>query len=536
MFGINAFDSARASMDQSSFRMGMQDRQESIETAAELVNFYEGNQRAYLEKHIDDIFKSPKLRSLYKTLILFMNVTSLIVDRVTILGKRKAEIKFVDEAGNPHEADQKLWDRIADEELEHGGFDPFLKALGTYKELCKTVVAVPFWDPRANKLRLRFYTPNVIDVAWDLNVGDPLSPSAYRILLNDQQNRFRVFDFSDPAAGKVYEAIGTSAGLNKIPQSDADGNDTTESLLAAIDPGTGLALDPFVAFRTTVPRFSYFVDDGQGQMAAGQKAINRLWTQLMGVLHNGAFQVPILTGPAWSRREGSSIQLTLDPSEGISVPSVPGESIASDIRWDGPANEAFIEAHLKTIARVTESLVSTFHISPNEVIAKADAASGVSLFIGSSSLKEKQEGSAVLDRPSLRELVRKTTIVWNTYSTKDWGKFSGTSRIAVKIPTQPLSLDPQDEVKRDAVMVEEGFVLREDIVKKYNPDATPEKIAQIMKQKEIFAPPALNSLFRSSTIGGSPVPPAAAAPKVPMPPASGGVPKPAVLAPAKPGK
>jgi hypothetical protein len=519
MYGLTAFDSARASMEVSSYRLGMKDRETSVKIAAELVNFYEGNQRRYLEEHIELVFKDEKIQDLYKSLIFFANITALIVDRVTILGKKSADIQFLNEDGTPNKQDQKLWDHIADEELDNGGLDAFLAALGTYKELCKTVVALPFWDPRANRLCLRFYTPNVIDVAWDLRVGDPLVPTAYRILLNDQQSRYRVYDFSDPAHGITYEAFGqgdTGGAFQRIPTRDAAGNIIQDIELAAQDPKTGLTLDPFVPFRTTVPRYSYFVDDGQGQMVEGQRAINRTWTQLMAILHSGAFQVPILEGPAWKRQEGKKIELTLDPSQGIVVPSLPGE-LVSTIKWGGPANEGFIKAHLDTVAQLTETLVSTFHISVNDVVAKANPASGVSLFIGAHALKEKQERSAVLDRPFLRDLVYKTTIVWNAYSPIAKGRFSLKSRILVKIPTMPLSLDPLDELKHDALLVEEGFMLRDDIVRKYNPDANPEKLAQIKAQRELVGPPPINSLFRSSTIGGPLPPPAPGQPAQPKP-------------------
>src|ERR1017187_2665508 len=525
MFGLTAFDSARASMEQSSYRLGLRDRESSVQIAAELVNFYQGNQRRYLEEHIDSILSDGHLRDIYKRLIFFVNVTALIVDRVTILGKKSADIQFRNPDGSANKEDQTLRGRIADEELPDGGFDAFIASLGIYKELCKTAVAVSFWDPRVNRLRLKFYTPNIIDVAWDLRFGDPLAPTAYRILLNDKQNRFRVFDFSggpDPKTGAflkpyeqgiVYEAIGQGNDMTRVQTTDpSSGSFLNDAVLAAKDPKTGLTLDPFVPFRTTIPLNDYFIDDGQGQMIDGQKTIDRLWTQLMGILHSGAFQVPILEGPAWSRQERAPIRLTMDPSEGIIVPTAPGEVKPSTLRWAGPANEGYIEKHLDTIAQVTESLVSTFHISPNDVIAKANPASGVSLFIGAGALKEKQERSTVLDRPSLRELIYKMTVVWNSYAPLEKGRFSLNSTILVKIPTMPLSLDPLDELKHDALLVEEGFMLRDDIVRKYNPDASPEKLAAIKAQRELVGPPTINSLFRSSTIGGPLPTPAPGAP------------------------
>lgn len=532
--GLFAFDSARRSIELSSYRLGFRDREASIETAAELVNFYQGNQRRYLERHIEATFKEKKLQDLYKRLIFFANVTALIVDRVTILGKRKAEIKFLNEDGTPNEADQKLWDRVAKKELDNGGFNAFVAALGKYKELCKTVIVLPFWDPRANRLRLRFYTPNVIDVAWDLEVGDPLSPTAYRILLNDQQSRFRVFDFSDPARGVTYEATGAGDVLRKIPTKDATGKSVDQVDLPAIDPATGLTLVPFVPFRTTIPIYSYFVDDGQEQMLEGQRTINRLWTQEMGIMHHGAFQVPILEGPAWSRQEAGPIQLTYDPSQGIAVPSNLGDAVASTIRWGGPANEGFIKAHLDVTARITETLVSTFHISPSEVVAKGDPASGVSLFIGNSALKEKQEAASLLDEGSLAELAWKIAVIWNAHAPAEKGRFSLKGEIVAKVPMQPLNLDPLDEVKHDALKVEEGFIDREDVVKKYNPGASPEKIAKIMAQKQVVTPPSISSLFRPSAIGGAPAPvpvPGQKPPVVPTPPARGGALKPAGMKP-----
>lgn len=505
--GLMAFDSARASMEQSSHRLGLQDRQTSVEQAAELVNFYEGNQRRYLEEHIESIFKETKLQDLYKRLIFFSNITSLIVDRVAIMGKRKAEIKFLTKDGTPHAADQKLWDHISKKELDHGGFNAFLGALGKYKELCKTVVAVPFWDSRASRLRLRFYTPNLMDIAWDASEGDPLAPQAYRILLNDQQSRWRVYDFTDPANGITYEAHGEGNVLEKIPTRDLKtGKIIEDVVLQAKDPVTGLTLDPFVPFRTRVPTTDYFVDDGQGQMVEGQKAVNRLWTGLMGILHSGSFQVPILTGPGWGRQEGKKIELTLDPSQGIAVPSQPGDTIETNLHWDGPANEAFIQWTLKTIAQVTETVVSTFHISANEVVAKADAASGVSLFIGNSALKEKQEAATVLDEPSLEDLVYKMAVVWNAHAPIEKGRFALDGEISVKIPQQPMALDPMDEVKRDALMVEESFVLHDDIIKKYNPGATKEQVAAIKAQKTVGSPSS-SSLFRATAVASKPTSP-----------------------------
>jgi hypothetical protein len=535
MFGLTAFDSARASMEQSSFRLGLQDRQTSVMQAAELVNFYEGNQRRYLEEHIDTIFKSQKLRERYKSLIFFANITSLIVDRVAIMGKRKAEIKFLKDDGTPNEADQKLWDRISKKELDHGGFDAFLGALGKYKELCKTVVAVPFWDSRANRLRLRFYTPNLMDVAWDVREGDPLAPQAYRILLNDQQSRWRVYDFTDPENGVTYEAHGEGNVLEKIQTRDLKtGQIVQDVILEAKDPATGLTLVPFVPFRTRVPTTDYFVDDGQGQMVEGQRSVNRLWTGLMGLIHFGSFQVPILTGPGWTRQEGKKIELTYDPGEGIAVPSREGDTIESKIHWAGPANEAFIEKILKTIGQVTETVVSTFHISPNEVVAKADAASGVSLFIGNSALKEKQEAATVLDEPSLEELVYKMAVVWNAHAPIAKGRFSLTGEISAKIPQQPMSLEPMDEVKRDALMVEESFVLHDDIIKKYNPGATPEQVAAIKAQKQTVGPPSVGSLFRSTSFAGNLLPqtPGAAPVAKPASPGNSMKPQPPTIQPS----
>lgn len=529
MFGLTSFDTARAAMDQSSYRMGFQDRQSAIATAAELVNFYQGNQRAYLEQHIEATFRETKLQELYKRLIFFANITSLIVDRVTILGKRRAEIKFLNDDGTPNEEDQKLWDRVSKKELGHGGFNAFLAALGKYKELCKTVVALPFWDPRADRLRLRFYTPNLIDVAWDLEVGDPLTPTAYRILLNDQQNRFRVFDFSDPFKGVMYEAIGEGDVMRQLPTMDGAGRTVKDVALPAVDPNSGETLNPFVPFRTALPLYSYFIDDGQEQMLEGQRTINRLWTQEMGIMHHGAFQVPILEGPAWTRVEAGPIQLTYDPSQGIAVPSNPGDAVPSTIRWGGPANEGFIQAHLDVTARVAETLVSTFHISANEVIAKANPASGVSLFIGNSALKEKQEADSILDEASLEELAWKIVVVWNAHAPEEKGRFSLKGEISAKVPMQPMNLDPKDEVGLDALKCEEGFIDREDVVKKYNPGATPEKIAKIMAQKQPVAPPTTNSLFRSAAQPAN----AQKTPVVPTPPARGGAMKPAGMKPGK---
>lgn len=491
MLGLMAFDPFRAELQRSSYRMGKRDRQATIDIAAELVAFFEGNQRAYLEEHILATFKNPKLQETYKRLAFFVNVTQQIVEQVTILGKRRLEVTFTTENGTPHEEDQKLWNRVADSEIADGGFDAFIATLGSYAELCKTAVALPYWDaltddkaPGAGgdgQLCLGVYTPNVLDLSWELH-GRPLRPDGFRILIDDSTQRYQVWDFTeDPAL--VYETEGDKRVTEPTPYS-------------VMNPRTQKSLIPFVPFRTRRPTWSYFVDDGQAQLAEGQKAINRLWTQLLVLSHYGAFKVAKLYGP-WATAEGKAVDLSLDPSIAVQIPqSRDGEK--ADLSWDGPANEGMIAAHLSIIEAATRTLASTFHIAPNDVQATANPKSGVSLMVGGGSLKEKQARSAMLNRPSAIQLVENITLVWNEYAAASRGHFSGKSKIDVRIPEQPISLSPLDDAELDALKVDRNFVLLDDVIKKHNPGIDEAKVEKIKAQKTA----AQASTFPSVTGGG----------------------------------
>ena len=505
MLDFKAFDTFNSALSMSGRALFERDRQAQIRMAAELVSFYQGNHRGYLFQHIDATFRDANVRALYKRLAHSENVVALIADRVYILGRRKVEVSFSTKDGKPHEAANSTWQKIADEEIPLGGFDAFLRTVGVYVEVCKNVVAFPFWDEEQGRIRLRYFTPNTLDVAVLPDNDDPTNPDGFRILQSERDERYQTWDYS--GTEEVDDGSGTGAKTRKktgvvyesrgVSENRPVGS--TEPILLE-DPATGAPFVPFVPFRSALPDFGYYVEDGQELLLMGQETIARSWTQLHALMHAGAFKVPILSGGDWMTKENPRPVLSVDPSNAIVEPKSRDGKTENKIRWDGPANEGMIKAHLEVIAATVEGMVASNHIAPDSVAASASLGSGVRLYIGSAALKEKQEASAVLHRASVKELVRKIVLLWNEYAVPA-GKGEAIPEdavLSVKIPPAPIALAPSDELDLDLKKLSAKLVDPKDLVRKYNPDATPERVDEILKAQN-----ALDTGAGPQTPGGS---------------------------------
>ncbi len=488
MLDFKAFDSFNSSLSMSGRALFERDRQAQIRMASELVAFYQGNHRGYLFNHIDGSFRDPNVRALYKRLAHSENIVALIADRVYILGRRKIEVSFSTADGKPHEAANATWQKIADDEIPLGGFDAFMRTVGVYVEVCKNVVAFPFWDEEQERIRLRYFTPNTLDVAVLPDNDDPTNPDGFRILQSERDERFQTWDYSGTEATGTVDAEGKPTrkrtGVVYESRGVSENRPAGESTVIELeDPATGAPFVPFVPFRSSLPDFSYYVEDGQELLLMGQETVARSWTQLHALMHAGAFKVPVLSGGDWITRENPRPVISLDPSNAIVEPKSRDGKTENKIRWDGPANEGMIKAHLEVIAATVEGMVASNHIAPDSVAASASLGSGVRLYIGSAALKEKQEASAVLHRASAKELVRKIVLLWNEYAVPA-GKGEAIPEdavLSVRIPPAPIALAPKDELNLDAAKLAMKVVDPKDLVRKYNPDASPERVDEILK-------------------------------------------------------
>lgn len=466
---ITSFNPFTAELEQSSYRLGQQDRAELSRATTELINCYAGNQLGYLFGYLAKHIKSRELRTRYQTLAIFHNITRLLVDRVSTLGEVPVRVLWRHKNGSPHGPAQRKWDEIATSKMGDVTWDAFIPSLARRRELTKTVVAAVEWDDKRKELLLCSYTPNVIDVGYEEGNYRKDRPDWYTLLRDESTSVYQKWDFSGGAA--------------RVVDTDSNGTeDGAAETYPVVDPETDGPLVPFVAFRTDVPQDDFFVWDGQAELLAAQEFVNRCYTQLAIQLHYGVFKVPIVRGE-WIGKDGQPPAITLDPSEFIQEPYDPmSNDSGPKIRWDGPGAKEEIDSLLAVIGHWVEATAATFHLNPSAIRAKNEATSGYALQIESAALKVKHQMTRTLSLAPLRRLVHVMRTVWNYYNPGD--KIPEDAAFEVVIPDYGSAVTLREEVDADVLLLEKGIKTLEQLILKYNPGISNEKVEQMLAEDE----------------------------------------------------
>lgn len=464
---MTSFNPFNAALEESSYKLGKNDRAELSRASTELINCYQGNQLGYLFGYLSKHIKNPDLRARYQTLAIFHNITRLLVDRVSTLGEVPVRVLWRHKNGSPHSPAQRKWDEITSTKMGDVTWDAFIPSLARRRELTKTVVAAVEWDEKRAELLLNSYSPNVIDVGYEEGNYRKDRPDWYTLLRDEAGGVYQRWDFSGGGAA-VYDT--TAQG---VP--DGDATDYPVS-----DPETKGPLVPFVAFRTDVPQDDFFVWDGQAELLAAQEFVNRCYTQLAVQLHYGAFKVPIVRGE-WIGKDGQPPRITLDPSEFLQEPYDPlSNDTGPKIRWDGPAAKEVIDALLAVIGHWVEATAATFHLNPSAIRAKNEATSGYALQIESAALKVKHQMTRTLSLAPLRRLVHVMRTVWNFYNEGD--QIPADAEFEVVIPDYGSAVTLREEVDADVLLLDKGIKTLEQLILKYNPGISNEKVEQMLAE------------------------------------------------------
>ena len=466
---MTSFDPFRSALEQSSYALGKQDRNELSRATTELINCYQGNQLGYLWGYLSKHIKSPVLRDRYQTLAVYHNITRLLVDRVATLGEVPVRVLWRHKNGSPHSPAQRKWDEITATKMGDVTWDAFIPSLARRRELTKTVVAAVEWDAKRSELLLNSYSPNVIDVGYEEGNYRKDRPDWYKLLRDEAGGVYQRWDFSGGAA-RVYDT--TELGMANGPA----------ETYHVTDPETDGPLVPFVAFRTDVPQDDFFVWDGQAELLAAQEFVNRCYTQLAVQLHYGAFKVPIVRGE-WIGKDGQPPSVTLDPSEFLQEPFDPmSNDTGPKIRWDGPAAAEVIDALLAVIGHWVEATAATFHLNPSAIRAKNEATSGYALQIESAALKVKHQMTRTLSLAPLRRLVHVMRTVWNYYNPGDL--IPADAQFEVVIPDYGSAVTLREEVDADVLLLDKGIKTLEQLILKYNPGISNEKVERMLAEDE----------------------------------------------------
>ena len=475
MFGMTAFDPSSASIRQSSYLLGLQDRADLSRVTSELIHCYQGNQLGYLWDYLGRLMKNLDLLEVYRRLAVYHNIVRFLVDRMSTVGKFPVHVIASKPDGTRDTDAQALWDEIATWRLGESGWDAFIPSLDRRKELCKTVVACVGWDEREQEITVDSYTANTCSVEYDgsKRIG---RPDRFRLLRGEEHDYWQVWDFTnreEGPTGRVYETDITG-------KSNPDAGEP----VPVIDPETGRSIVPFVTFRTDEPTDSFFIWDGQAELLAAQQFINRCYTQLSVLLHFGTFKVGILSGGGWKDKDGNAPRLTPDISQFLCEPEDPFGTTHSGpkIRWDGPATETLIDSMIRAIDHCLVRTAAANGIDPKAITVSNEPASGYALQISDEALRDKHEKSRRHIIVPLHRLVRVIRLVWDHHNPAR--RFPADTVFTIDIPNYGSGLTPRDEVEGDIAKLREGIVSRRSLIYKHNPGISAEEVQALVARAE----------------------------------------------------
>lgn len=467
MFGVTSYDPFTAALKNSTQILRRRDEQALIENTSDLIWLYEGFQQFDVEREIARLFTQQDSIDTYRRLIDFRNITALVIDRVTTLGKDPVTVKW----DSPEAT--AIWERIAHVDNE---WDLWISTIAKMTELLGTVVPRVTYDRDRECVEFGFYTPNQIQVRR--LEGDKACP-------NDRfPNQFRIINGEDGEGGyQLWDFATDTPTVSTAAQWEPGGDADTK--LIALD-AKGKPVVPFVPFRSAYASREYIVDKGQLELLKAQRTVNILLTQVRVILHGGAFQVPVAEGPGWftKGRNAATQKLILDPLQILMVPDDAMSSKATTLNWRGPANEAFIKAHYDAIENTTVNAAASRGIDPSFLRASADARSGVSLFVGNQALNDKQKATRTLAQRSIERIVDVTRATWDYFVglglIPDASPFPTGAVYSVQIPEVAFAQEPLAKLELDTGLISAGLRRKRDVVREYNPGWTDAEIDQFL--------------------------------------------------------
>lgn len=500
---LKVYDPANLAIQNSAAQLRTQDESERMKRAGALVDFFDGNHRAYQEAYLAEIITDPTTLKNYQRHSRQANITRLIVNRLAIGGERPLRVTWADENGNEESEDalkaSLLWEQIAHRDNK---FDAFVKTVYQRTALTKTVVAAVTWDPYHGKVMFKHYTPNHVDVRRVEQNPDPARPDAYRILESEgmtggQGEVWRYYDFSDrgPVAWTWTSGSRTAwdRGQNKnaTPMDMVDPDTVDAAPAETVEGGepvkTGRALVPFVTFRTALPSHSFFVDDGQDDLYETQLFVNQLWSQISIALWYLSSAIAVLEGSGWEGNDSGPVRIPIDPSIAIkrNISPLDGSS-PGGLSFVNPSNAENIAQLLNVIQTQVAMAAAAQGISPDAVTVSSSVQSGVSLWIQGQEIRRWHNAFANISQASWEEFVRVARVTWDAQNPTD--PFPAGVTHTVEMGEYRPSLSPEDELKNDKSRLDMGIDTLEDLIRKHHPELDDKEIQARIAPEEEAAP------------------------------------------------
>ena len=442
-------------------------RRELAEVTRRVIRLYEGDQDPELFRRFDVLFKHPRLNARYKELSHTHNVVKPLVEKVATVGKRPVRVIWTTKK------DQELWDEISCDRLGSKSWNAFIPFLSREVKLTKNVVVTVGWDAEHGQIELNTHYPHTCDVgwydgnqAWDypdtLTILNMPTPQGQRWDAAPTGFPGQHYDFT---AGYVYTITDQGAATDAQPLPIVNGK----------------PLRPYAPFRSTLVRGrGYWVWDGQRELIKGQNSLNWLWTCEAVTIHFGAFKMPLLKG-RWTDDQGKLQEILLDQTELLLAPVDPLGKSESTVEWIGPDNGSNLAQIRESRAEVMRDLASSLHMDGEAVVSdNHGAASGYSLRVQKWALNESHDASVETMRPEIENLVSVIRDVWNV--SNHGTPFTAAGDFEVIIPGFRSGETQEEEVRADAMAVENGFVARRSVVVKHNPGLTTEELETLLEE------------------------------------------------------
>lgn len=457
MFALRSFDSFNTALQQSSYTMALRSRADLARVTHDLIQLYEGNQLPYLEAWLAVHTSDSALREKYVKLAAYLNITKMLVDRVSVVGL--VRVIWVDqETGRPNRVAQDIWQRRLLEDHCSSDWDAFTQALDKRRNLCVTAVACPGWDIRNGEMTLDILTPDELDVEyWGAGAGDEpsdtnpescnrLRPDRFVFIREEATGWSECWDFSSRASG----ASGTRTV--RIPEGSSD-----EGTFPVIDPNTGRSVVPFVAFRTVEDKHSYFPWNNQDHLVQAQEFFNRCWTRISVLSEMGANAIPLLMGDGWADEEGRIKPIFMDITRPLKQPSggIGDTNDKPKLAFIKPAVEELISGQLDLADEHVQMAAACLGVSASTIRAKNEAKSGYALQIEGSSLVRKHHDDVALVAAPYKRLAQIMRLYWDYHMPNV--KFPENVVPTIVIPQSHSIVTTREAVDADVKLATEGL-------------------------------------------------------------------------------
>lgn len=352
--------------------------------AEKSLDYYWGNQKAYLEGLLDEHFGVDEAASLRKQ-AAFLNFVRRVTDEVSLIYKEAPKRIFSE---NPK--GQALAEGI----YKNARADLVLKHISAYAWLLGTVfLKIAF---RRGQIELDVLTPDLVDV-----IQDGEDPTRAKALITAQtlydtpgleveytywgeDGRHLKFD----SWGKPKNIPGNPDGVN--PYRDERG----ESVL------------PFVVFRRDFPDGRFFVE-GMADLICAQDVINVKLTELSYLIKMQSFGQPVFKG-----MDDEHKQIAVGPGKPIRIP-LHAVAEGADFKYESPHGK--IDEVWGFIKEFIALSANQHGLSPENFSLTGGVKSGFALSMEDRRLSERRDKDRDLYRLAEAELYSKIRLIHNTH-------------------------------------------------------------------------------------------------------------------------